>query len=49
MIVVADTNVVLRIIGKDDDAQQTRAALKIAAEAERFVVPVMVLCEFCWV
>lgn len=49
MIVVADTNVVLRIIGKDDDAQQTQAALKIADEAERLVVPVMVLCEFCWV
>lgn len=49
MIVVADTNVVLRIIGKDDDAPQTQAALKIAGEAERLVVPVMVLCEFCWV
>ena len=49
MIVVADTNVVLRIIGKDDNAQQTQAALKIADEAERLVVPVMVLCEFCWV
>ena len=49
MIVVADTNVVLRIVGKDDDAAQTQAALKLAGEAEKFVVPVMVLCEFCWV
>lgn len=49
MIVVADTNVVLRIIGKDDNAQQTQAALKVAGEAERFVIPVMVFCEFCWV
>lgn len=49
MIVVADTNVVLRIIGKDVNAQQTQAALKVAGEAERFVIPVMVFCEFCWV
>lgn len=49
MIVVADTNIVLRLIAAVDDFEQKKAAFQLFKKAEKFVIPVMVFCEYCWV
>lgn len=49
MIVVADTNIVLRLIIASDSFEQKQAAFCLLKEAEKFVIPVMVFCEYCWV
>ena len=49
MIVVADTNVVVRIAAKVDNLEQKKAAIKLLDEAHKFVIPITVFCEYCWV
>ncbi len=48
MRIVADTNVLLRAVLPDDDAQQ-KAALDALKAAEIVAVGVHALCEFAWV
>lgn len=49
MIVVADTNVILRTVANIDDKEQTAAAFLLLAQAEKIVVPTVVFCEVAWV
>lgn len=48
MKITADTNVLLRAIVKDDEAQ-ARKAESILAEATIVAVPIAALCEYAWV
>ena len=48
MKVTADTNVLVRVVVRDDE-KQARAALRLLKEAESIAVPAPVLCEFVWV
>ena len=48
MKITADTNVLLRAVVGDDEAQQ-RAALEALDGAETVAVSVQSLCEFAWV
>lgn len=44
----ADTNVLVRVLVKDD-ARQAIAAMKLLEEAEAVAVPLSSLCELVWV
>jgi Predicted nucleic-acid-binding protein, contains PIN domain len=46
--IVADTNVLLRVI-VGDDARQSRAALKALEQADLVAVSLHALCELVWV
>ena len=48
MRIIADTNLLLRLIVSDDPAQY-KLALEIMGQAEAVVVTNVVLCEFAWV
>ncbi len=48
MTITADTNLLIRIFA-DDDRRQRDLALAELENAERIVVTIAVLCEFCWV
>lgn len=48
MKVVVDTNVLVRAVVRDDDAQ-ARAATKLLKRAEIVAVALPCLCEFVWV
>ena len=48
MTIIADTNMLIRIFA-DDDRRQRDLALAELENAERIVVTISVLCEFCWV
>jgi predicted nucleic-acid-binding protein len=48
MKIIADTNVLVRAVVRDD-AKQARAASKILKEAELIAVALPCLCEFVWV
>ena len=48
MTITVDTNVVLRAVLGDDEAQQ-RIAIETLEGAEGVAVSVQVLCEFAWV
>lgn len=45
---IADTNILLRAVVRDD-AKQARIAETELAKADRIVVPIATLCEFAWV
>lgn len=47
MIAIADTNILVRIITKDD-ARQFEAASWILLSAEKVIVPAIVFCELSW-
>lgn len=49
MIVVADTNVILRVIVTLDAPQQTEAAIALFEQADEIVIPPTALCEAVWV
>jgi predicted nucleic-acid-binding protein len=46
--IVADTNVLLRVI-VGDDARQSHAALKVMGQADLVAVSLHALCELAWV
>ena len=48
MKVTVDTNVLVRAVVRDDEAQ-AHAAIKMLAEAEIIAVSTPCLCEFAWV
>ena len=48
MIVVADTNVILRTVITDDDEEQTARAMAFLEKADKIIVPVVVFCEVAW-
>jgi len=48
MRIIADTNIILRLIKKDDD-KQFDAAYKLLKESEEIIIPTYVFCEICWV
>lgn len=48
MKIIADTNVLLRVI-VGDDARQSRAALKAMEQADLVAVSLHALCELVWV
>ena len=47
MIVIADTNVLARIV-TEDDKLQTEAAFSLFLSATKFVIPTIVFCELAW-
>lgn len=49
MIVVADTNIIVRTIANIDDKEQTTAAFLLLARAEKIILPAIVFCEVAWV
>lgn len=48
MRITADTNLLVRVVTGDNDAQ-ARTAHHILASAELVAIPLPVLCEFVWV
>lgn len=48
MKLIADTNVLVRVLVQDDPAQAQIAQSALAA-AELIAIPLPVLCELCWV
>lgn len=48
MKIIADTNLLVRA-AISDDAEQGRLAKDVLERAELVAVPVVALCEFCWV
>jgi len=48
MIIVADTNILVRLVMKDD-MSQFEAAASIVITATKVVVPTVVFCELAWV
>lgn len=48
MKITADTNVLVRAVAADDP-EQTRIAQNLLERAEMVAMPVMALCEFCWI
>jgi len=48
MKIIADTNLIVRFIVRDD-IKQTDAVYKLFADCEELIIPTHVLCEFCWV
>ena len=48
MRIIADTNVLLRALLRDDDAQR-RAAIEVLKAAETVAISAHSLCEFVWV
>ena len=49
MIVVVDTNVIVRLIVTLDDPQQTEAVIALLERADEIVIPPAALCEAVWV
>ena len=48
MKIAADTNVLVRVVVRDDETQ-TRLALKLLKEAELVAITLSCLCELVWV
>lgn len=48
MKVTADTNLLVRIVARDDD-RQARIAFDFLSAAEQVIIPLPSLCEFVWV
>lgn len=48
MKLTADTNLLVRIVARDDDAQ-ARVAFELLSKAERVMICLPCLCEFVWV
>lgn len=48
MKITADTNILVRVI-VEDDPRQSRIAERLLEEATLVALPVVVLCELCWV
>jgi len=48
MKIVADTNLLVRFIVKDDQ-KQLDAVYQLFGESEEIILPTHVFCEFCWV
>ena len=49
MIVVADTNIMVRTIVTTDNPQQSKAAFALLKKADKVIVPLVALCETVWV
>lgn len=49
MIVVADTNAIVRAVFTEDDPKQSKAVLEILKVADAVVVPLVAFCEAVWV
>jgi predicted nucleic-acid-binding protein len=47
MIIIADTNILARIVTKDDESQ-FEAAQRTFLSSTKIVVPVVVFCELTW-
>ena len=48
MHVTVDTNILVRAVVEDDEAQ-ARLARRVLADAQQIVIPSQCLCEFVWV
>jgi len=48
MRIIADTNLIIRFLKKDNIAQ-FNAAFKLFKESEEIIIPTHVFCEICWV
>ncbi|MCL2595704.1 MAG: type II toxin-antitoxin system VapC family toxin [Promicromonosporaceae bacterium] len=48
MRIIADTNLLVRIVA-NDDPRQSAAARQAVIDAQVVVVPTVALCEACWV
>lgn len=48
-VYIVDTNVVLRLLLKDDEVQSAVVRKLFACEQYEFIVPTTVLCEIVWV
>ncbi|MDE1918728.1 MAG: type II toxin-antitoxin system VapC family toxin [Sphingomonadales bacterium] len=48
MKITADTNILVRAVVADDEAQ-ARTAQNLLERAELVAIPIMAICEFCWV
>lgn len=48
MNIIADTNVVVRLLVQDDPVQSAQAR-KLFLEADTFTIPSSVMCEYVWV
>ena len=48
MHVTVDTNILVRAVVEDDEAQ-ARLARRVSADAQQIVIPSQCLCEFVWV
>jgi predicted nucleic-acid-binding protein len=46
--ITADTNILVRAVAADDP-EQARIAQNLLERADLVAMPVMALCEFCWV
>jgi len=46
--ITADTNILVRVIVRDD-VSQAQTALRVLAEAKAVLLPLPCLCEFAWV
>lgn len=49
MIVVADTNIIVRLFAKVDNHQQVIAAKNLIRNATKLIVPTVVFYELVWV
>lgn len=49
MIVVVDTNILLRMLVDVDDPEQVRAAFALMQRADKVIVPIIAFCEAAWV
>ena len=49
MIVVADTNIIIRAVFTEDTPQQSEAVAEILEAADVVVVPLVAFCEAVWV
>ena len=49
MIVVADTNIIIRTVFTEDTPQQSEAVAEILEAADAVVVPLVAFCEAVWV
>jgi len=48
MKIIADTNLIVRFIVKDDE-KQLKEICKIFSDCDEIIIPTHVFCEFCWV
>lgn len=48
MKITADSNILVRAVVADDEAQ-ARVAQAVLERAELVAIPIMAICEFCWV
>lgn len=49
MIVVVDTNILLRMLVDVDDPEQVRAAFELMQRADKVIIPIIAFCEAAWV